>query len=157
MSAVLIPIFAMFIPIVAIAGGLTVAAVRTFAQTRVAELAMKERIAAIEKGLDPGKLPPLPQVGDPSELRSEASTPRERALQLAQGLAIGAAITTFAGLGLSIMLFVLPEAREHSLWVLGAVPVFVGIGLAVASRIVRQGAPAEASRAGQPQGAPSSP
>jgi len=154
MSPLLVPLFALLIPIVAVAGGLTVAVVRTFAQTRVAELAMRERIAAIEKGVDPSTLPPLPAVGDPAELRAEPTSARERALQTAQGLTIASVITLFAGLGLAILLFIIPETRERSLWALGVAPVFVGLGLGLAGRIVRQGAPAEG---GQPHGAASAP
>jgi hypothetical protein len=142
MSPLLVPLFAMVIPIVAIAGGMTVAAVRTFAQTRVAELGMKERIAAIEKGVNPATLPPLPAVGDPSELRSEPATPRERALQTAQGLSIAAVITFSAGVGLALLFFIIPDTRERALWALGVLPIFVGLGLGAAARIVRGGAPA---------------
>ena len=143
MYGLLIPLFALCIPIIAVAGGLTVAVVRTFAQQRVAELAMKERIAAIEHGLDPGTLPPLPMVGDPSELRQEAMSPREQSRRTAQGLDIAAVITLSAGAGLALLLWVLPETREKSLWVIGVVPVFVGLGLGAAGAIVRRGLPPE--------------
>ena len=55
-----VSIFAMGIPIVAIIGGITVAIVRTIGQQRLAELAHRERIAALERGVDPSKLPPAP-------------------------------------------------------------------------------------------------
>ena len=144
MLGLLVPLFALAIPIIAVTGGLTVAVVRTLAQQRVAELGMRERIAAIEKGLDPATLPPLPAVGDPGELRADAATPRQRALRTAQGLAIAAVITFTAGVGLAIMFFVLPETRDRSLWVIGVVPVFVSLGLGAAGAIVRGGAPLEA-------------
>jgi len=139
MYGLLIPLFALCIPIIAVAGGLTVAVVRTFSQQRVAELAMRERIAAIEHGLDPATLPPLPRVGDPSELREEAMSPREQSRRTAQGLDIAAVITLSAGVGLTILLWVLPDARHESLWVIGVVPLFVGLGLGAAGAIVRRG------------------
>jgi hypothetical protein len=143
MFNLLVPLFALAIPIIAVTGGLTVAVVRTFAQQRVAELAMKERIAAIERGLDPGTLPPLPKVGDPAELEREAASPRQQALRTAQGLQIAAVITGASGLGLAILLAVLPEPREHLLWVLGVVPICVAAGLWVAGGLVQRGAPPE--------------
>src|SRR5947199_6298054 len=55
-------LFAMAIPIVAIVGGITVAVVRTLGQQRIAELAHRERIAALERGIDPAKLPAAPVI-----------------------------------------------------------------------------------------------
>jgi DMSO reductase anchor subunit len=130
---------AMFIPIVAIAGGIMVAIFRTHAQQRVAEWAMKERIAAIEKGIDPATLPPLPKVGDPEEAASRALSQRQRALELSQGLFIAGAITCFSGLGLAV-LFVLLDVGPRNLWSVGTLAIFVGVGLLVAGGVARQGA-----------------
>lgn len=47
------------IPIIAIIGGITLAIIRTTGQQRLAELERRERIAAIERGVDPSKLPPM--------------------------------------------------------------------------------------------------
>jgi hypothetical protein len=140
MYAVLIPIVAMFIPIVAIVGGITVAIFRTHGQQKIAELAMRERIAAIERGLDPATLPPLPTVADPAE-RSAARSPRERALETGQGLRIGGLVTLGAGLGLVALFFLIPEAREHTLWAIGAVPSLVGVSLLASGEVVLRGAP----------------
>jgi hypothetical protein len=101
---------------------------------------MRERIAAIEKGIDPATLPPLPTVGDPEALANQARSPRERALELSQGLFIGGAITSFSGLGLAAM-FVLLGVGPRNLWAIGALALFVGAGLLVAGWVVRQGAP----------------
>jgi hypothetical protein len=132
-------IVAMFIPIVAIAGGFLVAIVRTRGQQQVAEWAMKERIAAIEKGLDPATLPAPPTVGDPEELAQRALSPRERALEMSQGLFIGGAITCFSGLGLAVM-FVLMDVGPRNLWAVGLLAIFVGAGLLVSGGLVRHGA-----------------
>ena len=55
----IVPLFALAIPIVAITGGIVVAVVRALGRQRMIELAQRERIAAIERGVDPSKLPPL--------------------------------------------------------------------------------------------------
>ncbi len=155
MNPVLIPIIAMFIPIVAIAGGMTVAVFRTRGQQKIAELAMRERIAAIEKGLDPSRLPPLPSLADPDDFRP--ASPRERAMRTSTGLRIGGIITLAAGLGLAVLFIAIPDARDRSLWALGMVPVFVGVGLVVAGQVVRNTAPPETPAASVPGGAPSVP
>src|SRR5258705_4844462 len=59
-----VPIVALAIPIVAIVGGITAGIVRTLGRQRLVELAQRERIAAIERGIDPTKLPPLPAMMD---------------------------------------------------------------------------------------------
>jgi len=137
MFAILIPIFAMMIPIVAIAGGITVAVFQTIGQRKIAELAMRERIAAIERGLDPAKLPPLPDHG----LHRDARTPRERALATAQGFYVAALITFASGLGVSVLLFFIEATRERPLWPIGLVPMFVALGLGAAGALVRRDAP----------------
>lgn len=47
----------MSIPIVAMIGGLTLAIIKIIGRQRLEELARRERIAAIERGMDPSKLP----------------------------------------------------------------------------------------------------
>ena len=50
------------IPIVAIIGGITAGIVKSVHRQRLLELAQKERIAAIERGVDLEKLPDNPTV-----------------------------------------------------------------------------------------------
>ena len=57
MDHVILPIFTMIIPVVAIVGGISVAIVRLITQGRLEELARRERIAAIERGVPADKLP----------------------------------------------------------------------------------------------------
>ncbi len=135
----MIVLLAMSIPIISIIGGFAVAMFRTHGQQRVAEWAMRERIAAIEKGIDPATLPPLPTVGDPEELAQRARSPRARALELSQWLFVAGAITSFSGLGLAAM-FVLLGVGPRNLWAIGALAFFVGAGLLVAGWVVRLGA-----------------
>ena len=56
-----VPFLVFAIPIIAIVGGITAGIVRTLGRQRLIELAQRERIAAIERGVDPSKLPPLPR------------------------------------------------------------------------------------------------
>src|SRR5207248_4823258 len=50
-----LPFLIFSIPIVAIVGGITAGIVRTLGNQRLMELAQRERIAAIERGVDPSK------------------------------------------------------------------------------------------------------
>jgi hypothetical protein len=136
----LVPIVALCIPIVAIVGGITAGVVRILAQQKIAELGMKERIAAIERGIDPARLPPLPAFDSDGAL---AGTPRERALRTAQRLQIAAIITSAAGLGLCIMLLAIPESRGAGVWPIGLIPVLIGAGLGLSGQLVRRNAPPE--------------
>jgi hypothetical protein len=136
----LITLFALSIPIVAIVGGIAAQIVRTQSQQKIAELAMKERIAAIEKGLDPADLPPVPSLSASGELLGPM-TPRGRALRTSLGLAIAAAITVASGLAVIVLLLAFPQSQAF--WQVGLVPVLVGAGLGAASWLVRRNAPPE--------------
>ena len=53
----LIPFVLFAIPIITIIGGIAIGIIRAIGEQRLLELAQRERIAAIERGLDPTKLP----------------------------------------------------------------------------------------------------
>jgi len=124
-----ISIFAMAIPIVAIVGGITVAVVRTLGQQRIAELAHRERIAALERGLDPSKLPPPPVIdygpayGNYSPLRRY------------HGLLIGGIVTLITGIAIAVFLGIL--ANDKNAWAVGLIPAGVGIALLLSAGVVK--------------------
>ena len=103
------------------------------------ELAQRERIAAIERGVDPAKLQPL----DASLLdRDESFGFSDRAhssLRRAQGLMIGGLVTLFAGIGVSLFLRLMMHdhsGEDRSAWAVGLVPGFIGIALLISAGIV---------------------
>jgi hypothetical protein len=110
-------IFAIFIPIIAVVGGITLAIVRVFTQARLEELARRERIAAIERGVDPEKLATFVASGKD-----------------AHGLLIGSLIVLAVGLGLSITFYFVEPHENH--WVMGILPVLVGLALLASSMVV---------------------
>src|SRR5258705_2370039 len=91
---IFVPFLVFAIPIVAIVGGITAGIVRTLGQQRLAELAAKERLAAIERGIDPSKLPPPPSLGDPMDWSDPG---RRHPNRRAQGLMIGGPVTLRGG------------------------------------------------------------
>ncbi|TMQ63119.1 MAG: hypothetical protein E6K79_10760 [Candidatus Eisenbacteria bacterium] len=126
-------LFAMAVPIVAIVGGISVAIVRIVTQARLEELARRERIAAIERGADPSKLPPLPttSVGG---YASENYPQGNGRLRRAHGLLIGGLITVAAGIGLAILVGTMEPDKKA--WVVGLLPILVGAALLISSRIL---------------------
>jgi hypothetical protein len=119
------------IPIVAIVGGITVGIVRTLGHQRLAELAARERLAAIERGIDPSKLPPPPTLGDPSDW---SDTGRRDPYRRAQGLMIGGLVTLAVGIGLSVLIWTTSD--ERSGWAVGLIPGLVGVALLLSAWIV---------------------
>ncbi len=122
-------LFAMAVPIVAIVGGISVAIVRIITQARLEELARRERIAAIEHGADPTKLPPL------GPLTQEVySTYQDHRLRRAHGLLISGVILVAVGMGLAIFVASVEPDKNH--WVIGLLPLSVGAALLLCSRII---------------------
>ena len=125
----LFSLFALAIPILAVVGGITIAIVRIIAQGRIEELVRRERIAAIERGVDPSKLPPLPAGG--SDLYGwHPSGPLRRG----QGLIIGGLILVAVGIGLVIILLTVEPHKSH--WVIGTLPMLVGLALLASAAII---------------------
>jgi len=133
---VLIPLVAFAIPIIAITGGIIVGVVRAVGRQRMIELAQRERIAAIERGVDPSKLPAL----DLSRPEFSAMFDHDRPsspLRRAQGLLIGGIVTLFAGIGIAIFLMlIVPDGDRQKAWAVGLIPMFVGFALLLSAKIV---------------------
>lgn len=130
-----VPIVALSIPIVAIIGGITAGIIRTLGRQRLVELAQRERIAAIERGVDPAKLTPLPVSALDDEPETWTMSQYDRDRRRAQGLMIGG-IVTFA-VGISLMAF-LNFVEEHgNAWAVGIIPATIGVALLLSSFLVR--------------------
>ncbi|MEP7027264.1 MAG: hypothetical protein ABI960_01590 [Candidatus Eisenbacteria bacterium] len=132
-SIVALMIFA--VPIVAIIGGITAGIVKTMSQGRVIENAQRERIAAIQAGIDPARLPPVPSLGDLGAGAENLENPELAARRLSQGLMIGGTVTLFAGIGLGLFLWLVNE--DGRAWAVGLMPGFVGVALLISSFLVR--------------------
>lgn len=117
------------IPIIAVVGGITMGIIRTVGNQRMAELARRERIAAIERGVDPDKLPPVVGV----EGYEDTGYGNGR-LRRAHGLMIGGFITIAAGIGLSILFYAMEPHEKH--FVIGLFPILVGAALLLSSRVI---------------------
>jgi len=129
---VIAPVLIFAIPIIAIVGGITAGIVRTLGRQRLVEMAQRERIAAIERGIDPAKLPPLPFADDaPGDI---GDSDRRRS----QSLMVGGIVTTAAGLGLALFLWYFRDTTgEEGLWSVGLIPGLIGLALLLSSWLVR--------------------
>src|SRR5689334_14916394 len=105
--------FVFAIPIIAIIGGITMGIIRTMGEQRLAELARRERIAAIERGIDPDKLPPMP-TPDGYNHDSYPGYGNGR-LRRAHGLMIAGAILIAVGIALYALIAAEEPDKSHRL------------------------------------------
>jgi hypothetical protein len=121
-------LFTMAIPILAIVGGISVAIVRILTQARLEELARRERIAMIERGADPSKLPPLAGGGEDMYGFGDSR------LRRAHGLVIGGFILLAVGIALGFLLTSIEPDKGY--WVIGLGPLLVGFALLGSAAVV---------------------
>lgn len=127
MESFIATVLVLSIPLVAVAGSILAVILRTRGQQRIVELAYRERIAAIERGLDLSQLPPL------------LPTPRQSMTRREQGMLIGGLLTTAIGIGLGLTLLLLPRGDGREAWPIGFVPLCIGIALLLAANLLRRG------------------
>ena len=145
-SSLIVPVMIFAIPIIGIIGGITAGIVKTISEGRIVENAQRERIAAIQAGIDPSKLPPLParslgdtEAGAFAAAFTSSSAPRDHdwiAQRRANGLLVGGLVVLCAGIGLSLFLYYI-GAEEGNAWAVGLIPGFVGVGLLLSWLLTR--------------------
>ncbi len=140
----IVPFMIFAIPIVAIIGGITAGIVKTVTEARLVENAQKERIAAIQAGIDPSKLPPLPvrpsvdidAATAQAALAGHAAGYDYLARRRAWGLLVGGLVCTFVGVGLAAFLYYV-GGEDGNAWAVGLIPVSIGLSLLLSWLIVR--------------------
>ena len=135
-EAVIIPLALFAIPVVAITGGMIVAIVRVLGRQRMIELIQRERIAAIERGIDPAKLPVLDVTRPEFAAMLDYDRPNTP-LRRAQGLLIAGIVTLFAAIGIIVFLRMVINGEDgHKAWAVGLVPACVCAALLVSAAAV---------------------
>ena len=136
---VIIPVMIFAIPIVAIVGGITAGIIKQMSEARLIENTQRERLAAIQHGVDPSKLPPLPVFGQSNPEMLAGFNPAAAQRHRAQGLLIGGLITLFGGVGLAAFLYYISGDNmggDGNAWAVGILPVFIGLALLLSSWLV---------------------
>lgn len=123
----------------AIVGGIATGIIRSFQRQRMIELAQRERIALIERGVDPEKLPALSSHALAIAFGNGMADERIQAERRKQGLVIAGLVFTFFGVGLGALLGQVVDGEP--VWAVGAIPLSIGLALLLGSRVVK--APAE--------------
>jgi len=133
----LVPLMALSIPIIAIVGGITAGIVRMMQRQRSFEMIQRERIAAIERGLDPDKIASLqrPLLYDDHGIYTDPVMASERRRQ---GLLIGGIVTLFVGIALGVFLRGVADGSDgERVWLVGLIPAAVGCALLLSSFLIR--------------------
>ncbi len=126
----------LILPIIGVFGGLTLGVVRTVGRQRQIELLQRERIAAIERGIDPKILPTLGGMGQDLDALQSEFDPNRR---LPRQLLVAGVLTLFMAAGLTTV-FLITEEQGKS-WAIGIVPGALGLGLIVSSWLVQPRGP----------------
>lgn len=124
--------FIFALPIIAVTGGIIMGIIRTLGEQRLAELSRRERIAAIERGIDPDKLPQMP-VPDGYNSYSSYGAGNGR-LRRAHGLMIAGSICIAVGIALFALLAAVEPDKSHKL--VGLLPLLTGCALIVSSFVI---------------------
>lgn len=123
LAPVIAIVFAMLIPLVAIIGGITAGIVKSNARHRLLELAQRERIAALERGIDPERLPKLEL---PAGMVDSGLTFEQRQQRRSELLRIWGFIVCFFGIALLWGIGMAEGLREAA-----PTAMFAGVGLAL--------------------------
>jgi hypothetical protein len=135
---VIAPVMVFAIPIVAIVGGIIAGIVKTLSRQRLMEVALRERMALLARGVDPAK---LSSAADASLAFPALLSPDDYSRLRAQGLLIGGFVTLVAGVAFGIVVGAL-DSWEVGDWGLGIVAASIGLALIASGLVVwpwRQG------------------
>jgi hypothetical protein len=121
------------LPVIGLIGGLVHGIYKTVGRQRMMELAQRERIAALERGVDPGQLPPIlpPQAA----LMDSEMTFEQTQLRRSQSLKIIGVLSLTLGIGIGLPALLIQTVPDG--WIMvGVILVAIGCGFLISGRIV---------------------
>jgi hypothetical protein len=113
----------MALPLAAIIGGITAGILKSNARHRLVELAQRERIVALERGIDPER---LPKIEYPPGVGERGITFEQKQLRRSQVFRVWGLILTGFGTAMFFGMGVAEGFREAA-----PVMMFVGVGIAL--------------------------
>jgi hypothetical protein len=127
---VLGPVLVFAIPIVAIAGGILAGIVRTVSSHRLMEVAIRERMALVARGVDPDRIPGTVTFG-PAGTVAVTAVEKFRA----QGLLVAGFVTMVAGWSMILVdRWVVFDGAGT--WPLGVMGVAIGFALLLSGAVI---------------------
>lgn len=117
-----------------IAGGFVSGMVRGRQRQSIAEMIQRERIALIERGTEPDKLPSMQSHPLWSTIENGAVTERQLAARRRQGLQVAGMLFAFFGAALGVLLW---RLAGDNVWTVGLLPGSIGLALLVSSQLVK--------------------
>ena len=117
-----------------IAGGYVMGMVRARQRQGIAEMIQRERIALIERGVEPDKLPSMQAHPLWSTLENGAVTERQLAARRRQGLLAAGFLFAFFGAALGTFL---GRVAGDDTWAVGLLPGSIGLALLTSSLFVK--------------------
>jgi hypothetical protein len=112
------------IPIVAISGGILAGVIRTISAHRLLEAAVRERMALVARGVDPGRLAGSSAAGPLARESGLVGLARYRA----QGLLVSGFVTFAGGASFAVVSRALDSLMDDN-WVLGVIAASAGLAL----------------------------
>ena len=129
-----VPFLVFAIPVVAVAGWILAGIIRTVSAHRLMEAIVRERMALVARGVDPGKIPASAggALGGTSLLSL-----REATRLRAQGLLVGGFVTLAGGTSFALVTRALGSPEwEGGDWSLGVVAASIGLALILSGVIL---------------------
>jgi hypothetical protein len=126
-----VPVLIFMVPIIAITFGFIAGIVRMMHRHRMAELLQRERIAALERGLEPAKIAELARAAADHGMIGD--DPREDAQRTRRGLLIAGLCLLIGAPALGAMLWAI---AGHDIWTVALIPFALGIALLLATRLM---------------------
>ena len=119
------------VPIIALIGGIVAGILHRRGRQRLHELAYRERIAALERGIDPATLPPVV----PPEAWEVGNDDRMAPWPAGRWLFIGGVLLVAFGLGIGVVMALIEPGQGK--WIVGIIPTLTGGALLVCDRLLR--------------------
>ena len=117
-----------------IAGSFVMGMLRGRQRQNIAEMIQRERIALIERGTEPDKLPTMQSHPLWAAVENGMVTERQLAARRRQGLQVAGMLFACFGAALGVLLW---RLAGDNVWTVGLLPGSIGLALLISSQLVK--------------------